>query len=470
MQRRLTVLAVIAVATPAHADMLRTLKDLWTGTSEGEIRRKVAQVQSQVEDVIALGTAYLQNNQPTEARLDAIAELGAGIDAREPAAQGSASLVFAVAQERCDLLQVGVSVRGDLRRQSPHTLGGAQQWAQICLSGGIDFGPLVDGWDVPGLSAFPLVLRESALLLARPRLTAPRAAIDETYSDVGFGFDVEGARYRWTETDGMGFVGFSDDQRWRWRHFYGGEDAKVEITSDIWVMRLFHLRGETALADRAVDFLAIGLHGIQSDNGAAIVSFWPLRLSGLALFGTERVLVDAEWGFGGTGTISSSTSGPGANSMTTIESTDLADVTAGLAHLALHGGDAYRALSLAYDRTADTNVLADVIVEDRVSAVSQTTRADWLTRLSVFASRSRYFLDETTRAEERVFGFSLVGSYRAPFDLDVGLSLEGVFGFSDRDPVLDGHALPRGLRGFITLGTTQNLWSYGGSRAELTRR
>lgn len=460
MMRPAAILALLLAAAPARADTLRTLEKLWEKTSEGEIRRKTAQVRDQIDAAVTLGNLYLQSNAPTGARLDATAEAGAGIDDREVAAQGTGALVFAVRQERCDLLQLGVSLRGDLRSDRPHALGGMQQWSEICLSGGIDFGPVVEGWNVPGLAAFPIVLRESALLLARPRLTAPRAATAETYSDVGFGFDVEGARYRWTETNGLGFIGFSDDQRWRWRNFYGGDHAKVEIAADIWTMRLFHLRGETALADRFVELIAVGVHGIQADNGAAIVSFWPVRISGLAPFGDDSVLVDAEWGIGGTGTVSSTTSGPGANSSTTIESTGLPDISAGVAHVALSWGDVYRSASLAYDRTADTNVLADVIVEDRFTAAAQRTEKQWLARGAGFVSRARYFLDESTRAQERVFGFAFTGSYRLPHAFDLGMTLEGVFGINARDPVLEGHALPRGLRMFVTLGTTHTLWDY----------
>ena len=70
-----------------------------------------------------------------------------------------------------------------LRSRSPHTLGGMQKWTEICIAGGLDLGPLIPESDAPGLAVFPLVLRESALTLARPRLTGPRAAIDEAYLD-----------------------------------------------------------------------------------------------------------------------------------------------------------------------------------------------------------------------------------------------------------------------------------------------
>lgn len=457
MRRWVAAVALLA-ASPARADTLRKVEALWATSSEGELRKKIEQTREQIDAVLGMTDALLQNNAPIGARIDASAEAGAGIDDRELAAQGSAAVMFAVRQERCDLLQAGLSIRGDLRSDSPHTLGGMQQWVEICVSGGIDFGPLFPESDAPGMAVFPMVLRESALMLARPRLTAPRAAIDEAYSDIGFGFDVEGLRYRWTETNGLAFLGFSADQRWRWRHFYGGEESRTELTSDIWVMRFFHTRGETALADRAIDALVVGLHGIQADNGAAIVNFWPVRISGLGLLG-DALLLDAEWGIGGTGTISSETSGPGANSMTTIETTGLPDVTAAVAHVALHVGDAYRSLSAAYDRTADTNVLADVIVEDRFTLFAQRTEHEWLARGAAFVSRAKYFLDEETRAEERVLGFAFSGSYKLPRRLSAGVTLEGAFGLNAREPALDGHALPRGLRMFVTLGTTQTLWS-----------
>lgn len=456
---RTAILVLLFAASPARADTLRKVESLWASSSEGEIRHKVEQVSEQIETTLAIANAFLASNMPTEARLDVLAEAGAGIDGREVAGQGTAAVVFAVRQERCDLLQAGISIRGDLRSRSPRAQGGMQQWAEICVSGGLDLGPVFPESEAPGLAVFPMVLRESALMLARPRLTAPRATIDEDYSDVGFGFDVEGARYRWAETTGMSFIGFSADQRWRWRHFYGGDKSKVELTSDIWFFRLLHTRGESALADRFIDMLVIGLHGIQADNGAAIVNFWPVRISGLAL-GTDALLLDAAWGLGGTGTISSETSGPGVNDMTTIDTTGLPDITAGLAHVALHSGDVYRSLSAAYDRTADTNVLADVILEDRFTLSAQRTEPVWLVRGAAFVSRAKYFLDEATRAEERVLGFAFTGSYRLPRALDLGVTLEGVFGLNARDPELDGHALPRGLRAFVTLGTTKTLWSY----------
>lgn len=460
MHRPLAALALVLVASPARADTLRKVESLWASSTEGEIRRKVVQVREQIDTILGVTDAVLKSNMPIDARVDVLAEAGAGIDDREVVAQGTAAVVFAVRQQRCDLLQAGLSIRGDLRAKSPHALGGMQEWAQLCVSGGLALGPLDPESTGPGLSVFPLMLRESALMLARPRLTAPRAAIDEAYSDVGFGFDVEGARYRWAPNTGMSFIGFSADQRWRWRHFYGGEKSKVELTSDIWFFRLFHTRGETAVADRFIDMLVIGLHGIQADNGAAIVNVWPVRISGLALFGTDALLVDGEWGIGGTGSISSETSGPGANSMTTIDTTGLPDVTAALAHVALHGGDVFRSVSVAYDRTADTNVLADVIVEDRFTLSAERTEPVWLARGAAFVSRSKYFLDETTRAEERVLGFAFTGSYNLPRELQLGVTLEGVFGLDTRDPELDGHALPRGLRAFVTLGTTKTIWTY----------
>lgn len=456
-------LALLTTAvSPAHADepligTLRKVTGLWSASEEGEIRRKIAQAREQIETAIVLGNAFLTNNRPTDARLDVFAEAGAGLDDRAASGSGMLGAVFAVRSERCDLLQAGISVRSDLRSKDPKATGGGQQWLQLCLSGGLDLDTLME-LEIHGLSLFPLVLRESALVLARPRLTGPRASIDEDYSDIGYGFDVEGARYLWAKDRGIAMAGFTADQRYRWRHWYGGETAKVELSGNVWFVRLLHIRGEQALADRFIDILAFGFHGIQADNGAAIVNAWPVRFYGIGLFGTDTVLVDADLGVGGTGTIGSETSGPGVHEMVTIGTSGLPDVTIAVAHVALHSGDLHQSLSVSYDRTVDTNILADVITEDRFAVSGQFTDATWIAHGAAFVSRAHYFLDEDLRAEERVAGATFTGSYALPHQLSLGLTLEGVFGINARDPVLDGHALPRGLRAFATLGTTRTLW------------
>lgn len=455
-------LALVLTASPAHAEepligTLRKVTGLWSESEEGELRRKIAQAREQIETAIEVGTAFLANNQPTEARLDVFAEAGAGLDERAVSGAGTLGAVFAVRSERCDLLQAGISIRGDLRSKDPNATGGGQQWLQVCLSGGLDLQTLAE-FDTPGLALFPLVLRESALVLARPRLTGPRSSIDEDYSDIGYGFDVEGARYLWAHDRGIAFIGFTADQRYRWRHWYGGDTAKVELSGNVWFVRLLRTRGELALADRFIDILAFGFHGIQADNGAAIVNAWPVRFYGIGVGGDDRVLLDADLGVGGTGTIGSETNGPGVHEMVTIGTSGLPEVTIAVAHVALHGGDVRRSLSVAYDRTVDTNILADVITEDRFTVSGQVTDATWIAHGAAFVSRATYYLDEDQRPQERVVGATFTGSYALPHQLSLGLTLEGVFGLNDRAPALDGHALPRGLRAFATLGTTRTLW------------
>ena len=464
MRSRLAVvpaLALLLAASPVRADeplvgTLRKVSGLFSESEQGEIRRKLAQARAQIEAYIDVANAFLANNEPIDMRVDALVEVGAGADRTTAEGEGTAGLMFAIRSERCDLVQVGVGLRGDLRSKDPRTLGGAQQWGQICLAGGLDVGQLMQA-DAAGIAIFPMTLREGGLLDARPRLTAPRAEIDEPYSLGGFGFDVEGARYLWAKERGLAFVGFTADQNWRWRGFPTGDKAKVELTGDFWFVRLFRTRGPEALADRFIDILVFGFHGIQADNGAAIVDVWPVRFYGIGF--ADQVLVDAELGVGGTGTITSSTKGPGVNEMTTIDTTGLPHVTAAIAHVALHGGEPRQLMSVAYDRTIDTNVLADVVREDRFSISGQTTQENWLARGAVFVSRSRYYLDESKIADERVAGFALTGSKTLAHQLSLGVTLEGVVGLVDRDPALDGHALPRGLRGFVTLGMNRTLWS-----------
>lgn len=463
MRTRLIAVAVLAltartaVAEPVTGT-LRKVAALWESSQEGEIRQRITQAREQAEAYYQVAMAFLTNNVPTEARFDVFAEAGAGVDARAAAGEGTLGAVFSVKSERCDLVQAGVSLRGDLRSTAPRTLGGAQHWVQLCLSGGLDLKTLMQ-LDAPGVALFPMVLREGGLLNARPRLTAKRSAIDEAYSDIGFGFDVEGVRYLWAKNRGIAAAGFTADQKWRWRGWPGGDDAKVELEGNMWFVRLLRLRGETAIADRFIDIFVIGFHGIQSDNDAAIVTFWPVRFNGIG-FADDRVLVDAELGIGGTGTISSTTSGPGVNDMTTIDSTDLPDVDVGLAHFAMHLGDQRGFGSLAYDRTVDTNVLADVIREDRFTASGQLIDQRWSARGAAFVSRARYYLTETSRADERIAGVTFTGAYGLGHQLSLGLTLEGTVGLIERDPLLDGHALPRGVRAYVTLSTTRALWEY----------
>lgn len=466
MSHRLAVaagLALLLAAPDARAEeplvgTVRKVAGLWTDSQEGEIRRKIAQAREQVQAAIAVTNAFLANNRPTDIRIDMFAELGAGIDRRAAAGEGTLGALFAIQGERCDLIQIGASLRGDLRSDESRPMGGAQQWGHLCLAGGLDLRTLMQ-IDASGLVLFPMTLRESGVLSARPRLTAKRSAIDERYSDIGFGFDVEGLRYMWAKERGVAGIGFTADQKWRWRGWPGGDEAKVELQGDFWFARLFRTRGEDALADRFIDILTFGFHGIQSDNGAAIVVFWPVRFYGIGFGADDSVLVDVDLGVGGTGTISSTTSGPGVMDMTTIDSTDLPDISSAIAHVAVHGGGPRRYVSVAYDRTVDTNVLADVIREDRFTLSGQLTNEIVTARGAAFVSRARYYLTETSRADERVAGVSFTGTYALSHKLAVGVTLEGVLGLVERDPLLDGHALPRGVRAFATLSTTRTLWS-----------
>ena len=432
---------------------------LWTASEEGELRERIDQLGEQAEGYVEVASAYLVNNTPTEARLDAVLELGAGAERSAGGGDASASLVFTAKSERCDLLQVGVSLRGDARTSAPKASASAHQWSSLCLGEGLSLDELMHA-GMPGLAVFPLVLRESALIDATPRLTAPRVELGERYSEAGFGFAVEGARYRFSDDRAVSGIGFEADQKWRWRGFPTGDDARVELAGDMWFVRLARRRAPTVLVDRSADIFVIGFHGIQADNGAAIVTFWPVRFSGIGLTSDDRLFLDAELGAGGTGTISSSTTGPGVNNMETINTTGLPQVDAGVAHVALHGGDPRSHASVAYDRTIDTNILADVVTEDRFTASAERTGPTQLVRAAAFVSRARYYLDDDVKVDERIAGASVSASYRLPHDLSIGLTVDGIVGLSERPLALEGHAGARGIRALATLTATRNLWKY----------
>ncbi len=453
--------ATVVLAAPGAAraepwlDLVREITGLWSESQEQEVRHRFDQTRQGLDDVRALVGLYAATTRVVEQRVDVTASLGAGADRRDATLDAVVGVAYTARAERCDLLHVGASARGGVITADAPVVGSAQQWGALCLEPGISgamFGP-----ELAGLSLFPLRLREAAVIGATPRLTAPRATLDERYSEAGFGFDVEGARWAWRPGRGVAIAGFTADQRWRWSGLPGEGDARVELRGEMWFVRFYRQRGPLAPADRRIDVFAIGFHGIQADNGAAIVDAVPLRLTGIGV-GQERVLLDLSLGFAGTGTITSTTSGPGVDDMTTIGTTGLPDVARTIARVAAYGGTPARAAAVAYDRTLDTNVLADVIVEDRGTAWLRALVAGGSARAAAFVSRATYFLDEDVVARERLVGASLDAALPVGRGLAVAVTVDASIGLGALDPALDGHAPARGVRALIELRAVRTPW------------
>src|SRR3954464_2215906 len=122
--RAVALALTLLIARSAHAEeplvgTLRKVSGIWTDSQEGELRRKVNQVREQIDTAITVANAFFANNRPVDARVDAFAELGAGVDQAVGASEGTAGIVFSVPTARCDLIQLGASVRGDLRTDDP---------------------------------------------------------------------------------------------------------------------------------------------------------------------------------------------------------------------------------------------------------------------------------------------------------------------------------------------------------------
>ncbi len=451
----IAVVTALGLAAPrvARADgwleLARQATGLWTESQESEVRQRL-------DEARLLASLYAANTEVLEQRLDVTGALGLGTERAAAQADLVVGASYTARGERCDILQVGASARAGLDVGAPSTTSSAQHWAELCLDPGISSATLDP--ELRGLFLFPLRLREGVAINATPRLTAPRASFDERYSEAGFGFAVEGLRYEWRPDHGVALPGFSADERWRWRGLPGGDDARFELSGEMYFVRLYHHRGARAPSDRQVDVFAIAFHGIQADNGAAIIDFMPVRLTGFGL-GQEHVLVDLSVGVAGTGELSSSTSGPGVDNMETIGTTGLPDVTRASVHAAIYGGAAARAFAVAYDRGVDTNLFADVIVEDRGSAwLRYPLGAGGRARAALFVARATYFLDEDVVAGERVVGISADAEVPLGRGLRLGFSLDAALGLAALDPALDGHAPGRGVRGLVELRATRTPW------------
>jgi len=262
---------------------------------------------------------------------------------------------------------------------------------------------------------------------------------------------IEGLRYlrgqertRWIAAPGI-----SAAQNWQWRGFPTGDAARLEVLFDAWFVRFHRRRPPRALADRSIDIFAFGAHGVRDDNGAAVIDLWPVRFTGLGL-GSDRVLVDAHLGLSGVGQLSADDE--------EIPTTGLPEITIAAVHAALHLGTQLGSLSLGYDRSLDTNLLAELVHEDRGWLAGRRNQGRLRFDLGAFGGRAIHYFDLTARGQERLLGASADASFALQDHLAVGLAFTATHSFQ-RDAILDAHAIPdSGVRVLLTLTASYPLY------------
>jgi hypothetical protein len=421
---------------------------------EDQIREKYREVQEHAESIFAATDLLLASDPIDSAGVEVTASAGGGYDVSRATSEASAELTAYLGSASCRTVWASVLVRG---RTASHVddraRAGGTAAAGVCFPKGIYLSDLAEDMPIE-MSAFPLRIEGRAALLKTPALTAARSALREPYSELGWSVAMEGMRFlrgnepgiqrrRWIAAPGV-----SVTQNTQWRGFPTGDASRLELIADIWFVRFHRQRPPIALADRSIDIFAIGLHGVRDDNGAAVIDFWPLRISGLGL-GTDRVLVDASVGFSGLGTI-------GADDEE-ITSTDLPQVDIVAAHTALHIGNQRGSLSLGFDNTLDTNLLAELVYESRGYVSGRGGSGRLRIDAGAFGGRAIHYFDMTTSGQERFVGLSFDGTYAINKRLTAGVSVAATHTLH-RDAVLEDRVPRDGVRALLTLTATHALY------------
>jgi hypothetical protein len=425
---------------------------------------------SEVKDAKLLAALYLNSNQPTGAEVDLTASAGAGSQGRAIVGDVAVSARARVLGNLCDLAEVGALARASASREL-RSGGGAdgaaelQAWGNACLPRGITLtgdqinaaGEADDPDEPPGfklpssfrLALFPVRFNGSVAINASPSLSSKRNDPLRTYSEVGYGFAVEGLRMSFAESNrGVSFIFASLQQRWEWAGLPGNGDAGYEISSDVGPLRLYKVRGPEALADRSIDFFVISLHGVRFAASSGLIDLYPVRLTGIGLLG-ERVLVDASLGLVASGaTIGSSDAG------TITPDPRIAKVTTAGGTFALAAGTAAQGWGLIATRTLDTNVLAQLTLENRGTAWTQLSRDSLRARGEAFAGNARHFFDHATSGRERFVGAKVTVDYAVRDQLWLGVRAEGVESFA-RDAILQDTIAGSSYRALATMTWTR---------------
>ena len=442
----------LCAAAPARAESVvlelgRKAHAAISAAQEDEVRERM----QRVDDVFTAAELLLATDPIDSAGVTLSASAAGGYDVSRATTEASAELSAYLGSASCRTVWASLLVRG---RTATHVddraRAGGEAAGGVCFPKGIY---LSDLFDLPiAVAGFPLRVEGRAALLKTPALTAARSALREPYSEAGFSVAIEGVRFllgdgspadrrRWIATPGV-----SVTQSWQWLGFPTGDPARLEVTLDMWFVRFHRRRPPLALADRSIDLFAFGAHGVRDENGAAVIDFWPLRLTGLGL---GRVLVDASVGFSGVGTLDADGE--------QIPTTGLPDVAIVAAHAAVHLGTQRRSLSLGFDSTLDTNLRAELVHESRGWIMGRGGAGPLGLDARAFGGRAIHYLDLTSRGDERFVGASLDTTYALRPHLAVGVTLAATHSLH-RDAILDDRVPPTGIRALLTLTATHALY------------
>ncbi len=460
--------------TVASADPLETLRSLPIDRSRGQLERLAGALelvstleQKSVAELIQAAAAkspeaqllllYLVSNTPKAIVADIVLTAGGGVT--ETAGSGDLTVTAGarVLGDYCALLYGSLSVRASY---DAGVTGETRASAGFCLWQGLYVGPEVLELGTLAGTVFPLRMHGELALNASPRFSALRNQPRRRFTEAKYSFFVEGMRIMPKVAErGFSFIYAGFEQRWEWPDVFSGKRG-FELGGGFGFFRLFHVRGAEALADRAIDILDIELHGTRFDDAeqVAIIDLYPVRMRGIGL-GTDKVLLDIELGFGGSGGTIGSTDcidNVGCVEETIMTGENVAEVNSWIGNVGLAVGTRVRGGGLNFLRRIDSNILGQVALENRGTAWYQTIEGSLVARGELFGGNATHHLDIDARGSERFAGASIDLLYRINPQLTAGVQLDAIRTW-DRDPILEDRVAGSGVRAFATLSFTREL-------------
>lgn len=477
MQLRLVALATLLAVGTARADDLDTIRIHGVDVSRGQLQRvdgALAVIQRIAEQgawettkaelaKIPEGTlllAFLSSNAPRAGVVDVTLNAGVGTSEGGGAGDLTASLGARLVGDYCDVASASVSVRGTYATGGELFGGEGRAAADMCWWRGLFVGP--DAKLTPdqkwSAALFPLRARAELALNASPRFTSARNQPHRRYSEVRYGFSVDGLHFMPSDPRrGVTFIYAGFENRWEWAELFEG-DRGVELLGGFGFVRLFRTREPSALADRAIDIIDIRLHGTRFDESVAIIDVYPLRLRGIGL-GSDQVLLDLDVGFGGSGgTISSSSclDNVGCVDDMIVTGENVATVNTAVGRAAISVGTREQSSGILVTRSVDSNILGQLALENRATGWYQQQHDGLIVRAEAFGGTARHYLDIDARGDEKFVGSSIDAQLEVRPRLWLGAQLDAVHAFA-RDAVLDGRVAGSGVRAFATLAWTFDL-------------
>jgi hypothetical protein len=468
----LTALVASMTSTPALADPLETLRSVPIDRSRSQLERLASALdlaaslrEKSALDLIRAKIAdspdaqmlllYVQSNLPKAVVADVVVTAGGGLTETAGAGDLTVTLGGRVVGDYCDILSASLAVRGSY---DGGITGETRATAGFCLWNGLYVPPSALELEKLSASVLPLRVWGESTLNGSPRFSSLRNQPRRRYTEAKYSFNLEGFRVMPSVPEkGLTFIYAGFEQRWEWADVFSG-DRGFELNGGFGFVRLFRTRGPEALADRAIDFIDIRLHGTRFDESVAIIELYPVRFRGIG-FGGNRVLFDAELGYGGSGGTIGSTDcidNVGCVEETIMTGENVANVNTWVARGGVAIGTRVRGGGAHFVRRLDSNILGQVTVESRTTGWYQTVDGPVVVRGEVFGGAATHYLDIDARGAERFAGASVDLQYQINPRLSAGLQLDGIRTW-DRDPVLEDRVAGSGVRAFATLSFTGEL-------------